>query len=507
MRKIILILSLLVLAAASVSAQRQIRVDLSAPGKPVADRPVGINLFMLMDHDRGEHRARPMWKALRDLGVRSVRFNEGEYGDWYIFTHPDSVCLLTRPGAKLYPHLIDIKSRGIDGKLTDIAAGPRYGGYPLNGEGFRPTVDFNDFIYMCRKAGADDPTIIIPTLPVDWANAKAFYPSREDMVKLAAAMVRYANVVCKCNFRFWEIGNEHYWENRDDPRDTVWAARCASLALEMARAMKAEDPTIEIGVNGFTEPWLETLLTYADERGRLIDYVDNIVPHQYAKAELIGSYELYKTSEEYPLHEVDEVVGVLDRADAPDADLRDRLKIQVTEASSFMPGKKAHHVDNVAWVALANFEHLGYILAAPKVEYTHFWATHWTEDTTYWSALKMDNRLAPMGWGVKLWNDNLLDTFWKADLRSPSVRCYASADKSGKRLTLFLVNRLDNRQKCDVELAGYGGNPEFRTSGIWAEHPDDRDFRMQKTAAGFADDGRFSLTLRPLSVTVVRFGK
>jgi hypothetical protein len=507
MRKIILFLLLFVSAAASGSARRQIRVDLSAPGKPLAGRPVGVNLFMLMDHDRGERRARPMWKALRDLGVRSVRFNEGEYGDWYIFTHPDSVYLLTRPGAKLYPRLIDIKSRGIDGKLTDIGAEPRYGGYPLNCEGFRPTVDFNDFIRMCRKAGVDDPTIIIPTLPVDWTAAKAFYPTREDMVKLAAAMVCYANVVCKCGFRFWEIGNEHYWENRDNPRDTVWAARCASLALEMARAMKAEDPTIEIGVNGFTAPWLETLLTYADGNGRLIDYADNIVPHQYAKAELIGSYELYKASAEYPLHEVDEVVGFLDRPDAPDASLRDRLKIQVTEASSFMPGKKAHRVDNVAWVSLANFEHLGYILAAPKVEYTHFWATHWTDDETYWSALKMDNRLAPMGWGVKLWNDNLLDTFWKADLRSSAVRCYASADNSGERLALFLVNRLDSVQECCVELAGYGGAPEFRTSGIWAAHPDDRDFRMQKSGRGVAEDGRFCLTLQPLSVTVVRFGK
>ena len=66
---------------------------------------------MLMDHDCGERRASPMWKGPAGSGVRSVRFNEGEYGDWYIFTHPDSVYLLTRPGAKLYPRLIDIKSR------------------------------------------------------------------------------------------------------------------------------------------------------------------------------------------------------------------------------------------------------------------------------------------------------------------------------------------------------------------------------------------------------------
>ncbi|MFR1289820.1 MAG: hypothetical protein ACLSCF_07455 [Alistipes finegoldii] len=41
MRKIILFLSLFVSAAASGSARRQIRVDLSAPGKPSPTVPSG----------------------------------------------------------------------------------------------------------------------------------------------------------------------------------------------------------------------------------------------------------------------------------------------------------------------------------------------------------------------------------------------------------------------------------------------------------------------------------
>lgn len=505
MRKIIFSLIYCIAAVLFVAARQPVRIDMAAAKKSVVRQPVGVNLFMLMDHDEAQYRARPMWKALRDMGVRSVRFNEGEYGDWYMFTHPDSVYLLTSPGAKLYPHLIDIKSRGIDGKLTDIGAEPHYGGYPLNQPGYRRTTDFNDFITLCRKAGADDPTIIIPTLPVDWENAKSFYPTRADMVKLAAAMVRYANGVCRCGFRFWEIGNEHYWEHNNDPYDTAWAAQCASLILEMARAMKAEDPAIEIGINGFTSPWLETLLTYSDTNGRLIDYVDNIIPHQYAKPERIGNYELYKKAEAYRLHEVDEVVGFLARRDVPDTAKRGKMKIEVTEASSFMPGKKALHVDNVAWISLANFEHLGSILAAPKVEYVHFWVTHWTDDSTYWSALKMDNRLAPMGWAVKLWNDHLLSTLWKADLRSPSVHCYASADSTGQKLVLFLVNRLENEQECPIELTRYSGKPAYRVSGIWATHPDYRDFRPLPPSRGVAGNGSFTLCLRPLSVTVVRF--
>lgn len=495
-----LLFALLLLSALPTAGQHRIAVDLSAPKKNLVERPVGINLFMLMDHDRGQRRARPMWQALRDLGVRSVRFNEGEYGDWYIFTHPDSLGLLTHPGAPLYPHLIDIKSRSIDGQLTDIHAQPLHGGYPLNREGFRPTIDFNDFIELCRKAQIDDPTIIIPTHPVDRSIAKAFYPTREEMVRLAAGLVRYANKVCGCGFRFWEIGNEHYWENRDDAYDTEWAARCASLVLEMARAMKAEDPTIEIGVNGFTEPWFTTLLGYEENGERLADWVDNLVPHQYAKPEYLSTYERYLASAEYPLHEVDEVVRFV-----AESELGRGRKIEVTEASSFMPGKKSLHVDNVAWIALANFEHFGYLLAAPGVEYAHFWATHWTDDEIYWSALKMDNRLAPMGWAVKLWNDHLHSHFWKADLHSTTVRCYASADADGSGLTLFLVNRSAQPETCSVELQGGTASGRYRTGGIWAKHPTDRQFRQQRERTGTATQGAFTLQLDPLSVTVVQF--
>ncbi len=497
------LLILMLLASACATAQTTLHVNVNAPKKAVAPHPAGVNLFMLMDHDDAQPRTVPMWRAMRDLGVRSVRFNEGEYGDWYLFTHPDSTYLLDRPGAKLYPYLIDIKSKGIDSQLTDIKAAPSCPGYPLNRPGFRRTVDFNDFIEMCRKADAPDPTIIIPTHPMDWDKAKPWYPTREQMVRMAAEWVRYANVTCRLGYRFWEIGNEHYWENNNDAQDTLWARKCAGLALEMAKAMKAVDPSIEIGVNGFTEPWLRTLLQYEDANGRLIDYVDNIVPHQYAKQELIGTYEKYLRSKEYGLHEVDEALKAINERTLPDAAKRAAMKVEVTEASSFMAGEPALKVDNVAWVALANFEHLGYILAAPRVEYVHFWATHWTDDKTYWSALKMDNTIAPMGWGVKLWNDYLLDDLWKADLHDTTLRCYATSSADGRRLNLLVVNRGKAATSCKVEIAGFTPVGSAPVHSLWAASPESRDFTFEKQSPVKPAATGLELQLRPLSVTIV----
>ena len=119
----------------------------------------------------------------------------------------------------------------------------------------------------------------------------------------------------------------------------------------------------------------------------------------------------------------------------------------------------------------------------------------------------MDNRLAPMGWGIKLWNDNLLSHLWKADLHSTDVRCFASSDDDGQRLVLFLVNRLDRAAACDVELAGYSADARFRTSGIWADDPEARDFQMQPLRKGRCDGQHLRLELPPLSVTVVRLGE
>jgi len=485
----------------------KLNVDLSAQKKELIEKPVGINLFMLLDDDEAEYRKIPMWQALTNLGVKSVRFNEGEYGDWYLFTHPDSVHLLTKPNAPLYPYLIDIKSKKIDGQLTDINTAPSYPGYPLNLPGYRKTIDFNDFLEMCKKAGATDPTIIIPTHPMNWNEAKPFYPSRNDMIKMAACWVDYANNVMKSGIRFWEIGNEHYWENKNDAKDTEWAKTCAAMALEMAKAMKKVDPTIEVGVNGFTKEWLGTLFAYEDSNGKLIDYIDYVIPHQYAKPEIIGTYQKYLETGEYGLHEVDEAIKAINEESIPDINKREAMKIEVTETSAFMAGSPALLVDNVAWVALANFEHLGYVISAEKVGYAHFWITHWTNDKTYWSALNMDNTIAPMGWGIKLWNDYLRNTIWKADLTHNQVRCYASSDNNGKGITLFIVNKSTKQQNTTINIEGLDKMTTSKVNTLYASNPEASSFTFKKGELSSRSDKKIEVKLKPLSITIIELDK
>ncbi len=113
----------------------------------------------------------------------------------------------------------------------------------------------------------------------------------------AAAWVRYANVTKGYGVRYWEIGNEVYgngsygadWEY--DLHTEKGPAAYARNCLDFIRAMKAEDPTIRIGVvltmpgdwpdgvvaPGDTMDWNHTVLSIV---GGQIDFAD---VHWYAQ--------------------------------------------------------------------------------------------------------------------------------------------------------------------------------------------------------------------------------
>lgn len=136
--------------------------------------------------------------------------------------------------------------------------------------------DFNTFMASVQRVGAQ---------PIIIANYGTGTPQE------AAAWVRYANVTRGYGARFWEIGNEiygngHYgadWE-ADDHADKSPAAY-ANGVVAFADAMKAVDPSIEIGAvlttpanwpdgvvgGGDAGTWNQTVLSIA---GSSIDFVD-----------------------------------------------------------------------------------------------------------------------------------------------------------------------------------------------------------------------------------------
>jgi hypothetical protein len=142
-----------------------------------------------------------------------------------------------------------------------------------------PNDTFDAFMGVVQKAGAQ--ALITVNYGSNEAGTSGGDPAE------AAAWVYYANVVKHYGIKYWEIGNEVYgngfygpkWEA--DLHAEKGPAAYASNVLQFARAMKAVDPSIKIGVS-LTTPivnntrdqmanWDTTVLSMACS---LIDFVD-----------------------------------------------------------------------------------------------------------------------------------------------------------------------------------------------------------------------------------------
>ncbi len=137
----------------------------------------------------------------------------------------------------------------------------------LTGGASAGTDTFDQFMQVVHKVGAT------PIITVNYGTGT---PAE------AAAWVQYANITKHYNIRYWEIGNEIYgngtygadWESDDH---ALGPASYATNALQFIQAMKAVDPSIQVGLvltapgnwpDGQTsasspQPWNNTVLPMA----------------------------------------------------------------------------------------------------------------------------------------------------------------------------------------------------------------------------------------------------
>lgn len=134
-----------------------------------------------------------------------------------------------------------------------------------------PQNNFTNFMGLVRKAGAQ------PIITVNGGTGTA---------ALAAAWVKDANVTHHYGVRYWEIGNELYgpWEAGNFANDPAGYAEKASTYIQ---AMKAVDPSIQIGVDliapgtySHSAEWNTTVLGTLAKLGTLPDFV---IVHWYAQ--------------------------------------------------------------------------------------------------------------------------------------------------------------------------------------------------------------------------------
>jgi Cellulose binding domain len=160
------------------------------------------------------------------------------------------------------------------------------------------STDFDQFMSVAGQAGAQ------PMITVNYGTGDMVGGTRspqETGAQVAADWVRYANVDHDYHVKYWEIGNEvygndtynAYWEPDQHcgavpptaQPDSCGPAEYAKVAAQYISAMKAVDPTIQVGVvltapgnwpdgvtaPGSPQPWNQTVLS---DLGSKPDFAD-----------------------------------------------------------------------------------------------------------------------------------------------------------------------------------------------------------------------------------------
>ena len=201
------VLAIACVAAPHAAAEEiSLRFDASAlSDRPVGEAFFGTNFLFWIDDDKS--RADSAYaEALKDSGVSLLRFPGGTVADNYLW------------------------------QTNELASKGRF---PY--EDGEPTSDYHEFIAFAREHG------FTPTLVV---NTESFARDGrvEEGAEYAADWVRDANIENGYGVEYWEIGNETYWH------EAMTALEYAEVVQAYARAMKAVDPEIKVGINGHWSP-------------------------------------------------------------------------------------------------------------------------------------------------------------------------------------------------------------------------------------------------------------
>jgi len=203
-------------------------VDVRQVLRDHADRFVGINLNYIRDEDANRPDAPQLASALRDLGVRWLRYPAAR--------SRISACGRVRlPAGRIRSRSVPMRIFPESGWISIASFRPPARPAPSR-------MSWSDMIRLKRTGRTED----------DWLR---------DVV----ALVRYANVTKKYGVTYWEIGNEN-WSNR------------TTTATEMARVVRkvftrnegGRCQSIRIGSNGSGESWWAEFLPAAS---RDLDFI------------------------------------------------------------------------------------------------------------------------------------------------------------------------------------------------------------------------------------------
>lgn len=483
-------LALVGLAVLPGLAQDTIEVDASQVLRTFNHNPIGINVNHLMDADaKRPAGSRPLTTALKELGVASLRFPEGELGDSYLWAMPPfPVQAAAHPqwalrGPGLWP------SKDLRFSTPD----------------FQPKADimsFDGFLGLAHATGAWPVIIVAYDSAYKKIGKGESGPTVAELITSAAAWVRYANVTKGRKIRYWEIGNESDISPEAHSGGDPGAKQYAEDVVAFAQAMRKEDPSIKIGISVWQNKRLMELLEFPD----LWPQVDFVSLHNYPTFGWKEGYETFRAGKHNLVYAIQEANALIEKSSLSPAD-KARIEFLVTETSAIDWAKKERWA-NVAdhGHALVMFEIIGQTLLQPRVSQLHQWVTRWTHNDDagqplrVYDALTPNNQLTPMGQALSLWGKHLGRQLVAA-AGTEMVHVYASPSPAKGLLAVFLLNKDTRSHRIRLKVHDSAGPKVLSIHRLSAASPEALSSSLTELPAlsVLLED----MELPPLSVTVL----
>ncbi len=370
--------------------------------------------------------------AVTQMKLKSLRWPEGEWAETYLWSQP--------------PYTAPNPTASMWGPIWPISS-PLY----FNQTTHQPTnhLNFDEFMNLCIQTGTE-PFVVIPIDAVKKPDLATWYASDTQIIENAVQMVRYAKLK-GYPLKYYEIGNENDLTVKGGSDTVKWSPmQYTNFVIKLSRLMKAEDPTIKIGVNGTVSlTWWKTLLQNASAD------IDYMITHQYIpKGSLSGGTGNWYTNYRNRMNSGVSLLENVNRAlkalkDYGSAADQERLKLAITETSSYCPGSNADSTYpdlNCFGSALIAYEMLRDMLKTNKIIALDFWASHYGTAYTVRNALSPYNGYLPTGNVVRLMAESILPRMIKVKpapsyLPDQNVDVSAYYDPSQNKLNIIMINR------------------------------------------------------------------
>lgn len=396
----------------------------------VSDHPVGINVNFLMDGGRFPNPKHSVTEALKEMGVKYIRYPGGEKSDLQLFSAP--------PYEKSDP------------RLSRTAGLHEYPGFLFTADGkfsFDP-LDFDEYMTMCRALNAE-PVVVVPA---DCYLVKPkegeWLSSREDLIRNAVEWVRYANIKKKYGVKYWMVGNESW--NPNNPNSTVDIY--ANDVIDFSKAMKAIDPSILVVANGEGDEYLKQIVIKTE------GYADRICVSNYGVWNFKRGYDTYKDSAQVLIWPAISAINAIDKYAKPEK--KNDLKVIVAEFGT-IDWFNYWKGDNDMGHAIVNFDMAGQLLMRKEIEFSCFWNTRWVEveskPGTDHDALDKDGNINPTGIALKIWNHFLGEFMVRSEAPDPIIS-YSSFSPKENKLYIYLINKTGKPAATNIAVNGYTVN-------------------------------------------------